>query len=168
MVISTGVGSMPGTDVLEAIATVTGEFPDLVHLPELPQRGPGADMIGRTAALLAKGASGRAEAWPAPQVLRALTLDGARALGLDASIGSIEPGKEADLVAFDLGASELQPVYDPLSQLIYAAGHEHVAEVWIAGQHVVKMRQLGSADAVRAVREVVARVPVWQNQVVSA
>ena len=53
MVISTGAGSMPGTDVLEAIATVTGEFPDLVHLPELPQRGPGADMIGRTAALLA-------------------------------------------------------------------------------------------------------------------
>jgi 5-methylthioadenosine/S-adenosylhomocysteine deaminase len=71
-------------------------------------------------------------------------------------------------VAFDFGASELQPVYDPLSQLIYAAGREHVAEVWIAGQHVVKMRQLGSADAVRAIREVVARVPVWQNRVVSA
>jgi 5-methylthioadenosine/S-adenosylhomocysteine deaminase len=128
------------------------------------------DLLGeaRTAALLAKGASGRAEVWPAPAVLRALTLDGAKALGLDASIGSIEPGKQADLVAFDFGASELQPVYDPLSQLIYAAGREHVAEVWIAGQHVVKMRQLGSADAVRAIREVVARVPVWQNRVVSA
>ena len=128
------------------------------------------DLLGeaRTAALLAKGASGRAEVWPAPAVLRALTLDSAKALGLDASIGSIEPGKQADLVAFDFAAAELQPVYDPLSQLIYAAGREHVAEVWIAGQHVVKMRQLGSADAVRAVREVVARVPVWQNRVVSA
>ena len=128
------------------------------------------DLLGesRTAALLAKGASGRADAWPAPAVLRALTLDAAKALGLDPVIGSIEPGKRADLVAFDLTAAELQPVYDPVSQLIYAAGREHVAEVWIDGQHVVKMQQLGSAEAVRAVREVVARVTVWQNRVTSA
>jgi len=128
------------------------------------------DLLGeaRTAALLAKGASGRAQAWPAPAVLRALTLDSAKALGLDRRIGSIEPGKQADLVAFDFTASELQPVYDPLSQLIYAAGREHVAEVWIDGQHVVKMRQLGSSEAVRATREVVARIPVWQNRVTFA
>jgi 5-methylthioadenosine/S-adenosylhomocysteine deaminase len=128
------------------------------------------DLLGeaRTAALLAKGASGRADVWPAPAVLRALTLDAARALGQDHAIGSIEPGKRADLVAFDFSASELQPVYDPLSQLVYAAGREHVAEVWVNGQHVVKMRQLGSSEAVRAVREVVARVPVWQNRVTSA
>lgn len=50
---STGVGSLPGTSVREAVSLVTGEFPDLVFLPELPARGPGADMIGRTAALLA-------------------------------------------------------------------------------------------------------------------
>lgn len=53
MVRSTGIGSMPGTSVREAVTTVTGEFPDLVHLPELPARGPGADMIGRACALLA-------------------------------------------------------------------------------------------------------------------
>ena len=52
MVRNTGIGSMPGTSVREAVTTVTGEFPDLVHLPELPARGPGADMIGRAAALL--------------------------------------------------------------------------------------------------------------------
>jgi len=122
----------------------------------------------RTATLLAKGASGRADIWPAAAVLRSLTLDAARALGLDRCIGSIEPGKQADLVAFDLDASELQPVFDPLTQLIYSAGREHVAEVWVDGQHVVKMRQLGSTDAARTLREVVARIPVWQNRVVSA
>ena len=51
---STGIGSLPGTAVREAVTTVTGEFPDLVHLPELPQRGPGADMVGRTAAMLSQ------------------------------------------------------------------------------------------------------------------
>jgi len=122
----------------------------------------------RTATLLAKGASGRADIWPAAAVLRSLTLDAARALGLDRCIGSIEPGKQADLVAFDLDASELQPVFDPLTQLIYSAGREHVAEVWVDGQHVVKIRQLGSTDAARTLREVVARIPVWQNRVVSA
>jgi hypothetical protein len=49
---ATGVGSLPGTDVTEAAATVVGELPLLPHLPELPARGVGADMIGRTAALL--------------------------------------------------------------------------------------------------------------------
>ncbi len=49
---ATGIGSLPGTDIVEALATVLGELPDLPHLPELPDRGPGADMIGRTAGLL--------------------------------------------------------------------------------------------------------------------
>ena len=49
---STGVGSMPGTDPHESAAVVHGEVPDLPHLVELPARGPGADMVGRTAALL--------------------------------------------------------------------------------------------------------------------
>lgn len=52
MLRSTGIGSLPGTSAREAVSVVTGEFPDLVHLPELPGRGPGGDMIGRTAALL--------------------------------------------------------------------------------------------------------------------
>ncbi len=49
---ATGVGSLPGIDIAEAQRTVLGELPDLPHLAELPARGPGADMIGRTAALL--------------------------------------------------------------------------------------------------------------------
>jgi methionine synthase II (cobalamin-independent) len=49
---ASGVGSLPGTDAAEAVRLVLGELPDFAHLPELPGRGPGADLIGRTAALL--------------------------------------------------------------------------------------------------------------------
>jgi methionine synthase II (cobalamin-independent) len=49
---ATGIGSLPGTDPAEALRLVLGELPDLPHLPELPARGPGADLLGRTAALL--------------------------------------------------------------------------------------------------------------------
>ena len=58
---ATGVGSMPGTDVAEAAAVVVGEVPALPHLPELPARGVGADLIGRTAALLVDLST---EVWP--------------------------------------------------------------------------------------------------------
>lgn len=125
------------------------------------------DLLGeaRTAALLAKVTSGRADAWPAGRTLRAMTLDAATALGLDARIGSIEPGKQADLVAFDLRATELSPVYDPVSQLIYACGREHVSDVWVAARPVVRKRQLADPGVRDAVCEVVGRTGVWQNRV---
>ncbi len=125
------------------------------------------DMIqeARTAALLAKGVSGRADVWPADRVLRSMTLDGAAALGLDDRIGSIEPGKRADLVAIDLSAPELAPVYDPIAQLVYSAGREHVQHVWIDGKHVVRKRQLVDEGAREAVSELVARIPLWHNRV---
>jgi Cobalamin-independent synthase, Catalytic domain len=49
---ATGIGSLPGTEIREAVRTVLGELPDLPHLPELPARGPGADLLGRSAGLL--------------------------------------------------------------------------------------------------------------------
>ncbi len=119
----------------------------------------------RTAALLAKATSGRAQAWSAPRTLRAMTLDAATALGLDARIGSIEPGKQADLVAVDLSAPELSPVYDPVSQLIYACGREHVSDVWVAGNRVVSKRQLAVQPVRDALGEVVGHTTVWQNRV---
>ncbi|TXL68288.1 TRZ/ATZ family hydrolase [Zeimonas arvi] len=118
----------------------------------------------RTAALLAKGSSGQADAWPAARVLRALTLDAAAALGLDDRIGSIEAGKRADLVAVDLSAPELSPVFDPVSQLVYAAGREHVQHVWIDGRHVVRKRQLTDDVASEAVSELVGRTALWHNR----
>jgi len=119
----------------------------------------------RTGALLAKGVSGRAELWSAHELLHALTLAGARALGLDDRIGSLLPGKCADLVAFDLRRHEFQPVFDPVSQLIHAAGREAVAEVWIAGKRVVQTRQLCETAAQAIIPEVVSRTGMWQNRI---
>ncbi len=118
-----------------------------------------------TAAMLAKGASGRAEVFPARAVLEAMTLGGARALGMEDRIGSIRAGKQADLVAMDLHAPECRPVFDPISHLIYTAGREHVAEVWIAGRHVVRKRQLADTNGRTALSDVVGRIGVWQNRI---
>lgn len=125
------------------------------------------DLLGeaRTAALLAKATSGRADAWSAGRTLRAMTLDAATALGLDSRIGSIEPGKQADLVAIDLRAAELAPVYHPVSQLVYACGREHVSDVWVAAKRVVHTRQLADPPVRTALCEVVGRTGVWQNRV---
>lgn len=124
------------------------------------------DLLGeaRTAALLAKGSSGDATAWSAAQTLEAMTLGGARALGLADRIGSIEPGKQADLVAVELTAAEVSPVFDPVSHLIHAAGREHVREVWVAGRHVVRKRQLADPPAMATLDEVVRRSAMWQNR----
>ncbi len=116
------------------------------------------DMLGemRTAALLAKGVAQNATALPAAAALRMATLNGARALGLDALIGSIKTGKAADLVAIDLSATPTQPLYDPISQIVYAAGREQVTDVWVNGRRLVHDRNLTSLDEA-AVHEKAAR-----------
>jgi 5-methylthioadenosine/S-adenosylhomocysteine deaminase len=93
------------------------------------------DMFGemRTAALLAKAVANDASALDAANTLRAATLNGAKALGWNERIGSIEPGKQADLSAVRLDAIETQPMYNVISQLVYAAGRHQVSDVWIAG-----------------------------------
>jgi 5-methylthioadenosine/S-adenosylhomocysteine deaminase len=120
------------------------------------------DMFGeaRLAALLAKGASGNAQAMPAHAALHAATLAGARALGMDGTIGSLMPGKAADLAAVDLGNTQLQPVFDPVSHLVYAAGRENVTDVWVAGQRVVNALQLSRLDVPR----LESSTRLWQNR----
>ncbi len=106
------------------------------------------DMFGemRAAALLAKGVSGDASAFDAAFALRTATLNGARALGLAERIGSIEPGKQADLIAVRLDALETQPVYNAISQLVYATGRQQVSDVWIAGVRKVENGALCAID----------------------
>lgn len=106
------------------------------------------DMISemRTAALLGKSISGDASAVSAHQVLAMATLNGARALGLETQIGSLEPGKAADCAAVDLSGLNCQPVYDPLSQLVYAAHTGQVREVWVAGERRVEDGRLRGID----------------------
>ncbi|ALP53183.1 N-ethylammeline chlorohydrolase [Candidatus Tenderia electrophaga] len=106
------------------------------------------DMFGemRSAALLAKAVAGDASAVPAATALSMATINGARALGIDAETGSLEIGKSADLVAVDLGGLDSQPLYNPISQLVYATGRDKVSDVWIAGKHVVKDATLTTMD----------------------
>lgn len=100
------------------------------------------DLFGeiRLAALLAKGTSGDATALPAQSVLRMATQNGADAFGLGDRIGSLSPGKFADVIAIDLSSLSTQPCYDAVSQLVYVAGREHVTDVWVAGERVVASR----------------------------
>ncbi|MDZ5434212.1 TRZ/ATZ family hydrolase [Pseudomonas fluorescens] len=106
------------------------------------------DLLGetRTAALLAKAVAGSATALDAHRALRMATLNGARALGLEAEVGSLELGKAADMVAFDLSGLAQQPVYDPVSQLIYATGRDCVKHVWVAGKQLLDDRRLTRLD----------------------
>ena len=106
------------------------------------------DLLGetRTAALLAKAVAGSATALDAHRALRMATLNGARALGLEDRIGTLEVGKAADLVSFDLSRLAQQPVYDPVSQLIYATGRDCVQHVWVAGKQLLDERRLTRMD----------------------
>ncbi len=124
------------------------------------------DMLAelRLAALLAKGVAHDASAFSASAALESATLGGACALGLDRRIGSIEVGKEADLVAFDLSAVETQPMHNVVSQIAYAAGREQVCDVWIAGKLVVHKRQvLADSDGLLE-KSLMAKVGAWQNR----
>ena len=87
----------------------------------------------RLAALLAKGTTGDASVVPAKQALAMATINGAKALGLEDKIGSIELAKYADLVAVRLDDIATAPYYDPISHLVYSCGREHVTHTWVAG-----------------------------------
>jgi 5-methylthioadenosine/S-adenosylhomocysteine deaminase len=87
----------------------------------------------RTAALVAKGLNNDVSSIPAWQALEMATINGAKALGLENQIGSIEVGKLADLTAVKLSDIEALPCFDPLSHLVYVAGREHVSHVWVGG-----------------------------------
>jgi 5-methylthioadenosine/S-adenosylhomocysteine deaminase len=80
------------------------------------------------------------------------TLNGAKALGLDSQIGSLLPGKQADIVAVDLSSAATQPCYDPISQLVYSAGRDQIRHVWVAGEMVVKDGHCLSLDEAAVVR----------------
>ncbi|PTQ67653.1 TRZ/ATZ family hydrolase [Pseudomonas sp. GV071] len=118
------------------------------------------DLLGetRTAALLAKAVSGSATALSAHNALRMATLNGARALGLGEEVGSLEVGKAADLVAFDLSGLAQQPLYDPVSQLIYASNRDCVRHVWVAGEQLLDERRLLRQDEA----QLLATAQAWQ------
>lgn len=99
----------------------------------------------RLAALLAKVAGGGGTV-AAEQALRMATIDAARALRRDHETGSVEPGKLADLTCIDLHRCNSQPVYEPVSQLVYATRADQVSDVWVAGRHLLDQGELTSIN----------------------
>jgi 5-methylthioadenosine/S-adenosylhomocysteine deaminase len=121
------------------------------------------DMFGeaRTAALLAKAVAQDASVLDAASTLHAATLGGARALGFEDRVGSIEPGKQADLACVDLGQLETQPLHHVISQLVYAAGRHQVSDVWIAGRCKLRARELVDMD----VPALLANARQWRERI---
>jgi 5-methylthioadenosine/S-adenosylhomocysteine deaminase len=117
----------------------------------------------RLAALLAKAVAHDAEAMPAHTALRCATIGGAAALGLERAIGSIVAGKWADLVAVALDSHLLQPVYDPVSHLVYACGREDVTDVWVGGEPVLRSGELLRLDSSGLQR----RARLWQTNILN-
>ena len=115
----------------------------------------------RTAALLAKTRSDDASALPAAAALRMATIESARTLGLADSIGSIEAGKWADLACIDLMHLNSQPVYDPVSQLVYTVQPHQVRDVWVAGRLQVEEGKLKHIDQ----GEILRRTAEWQQRI---
>ena len=101
------------------------------------------------AALLAKVNTMDATAIPAEQVLKMATINGARALGMEEMIGSLEVGKFADIVAVNFDTIETIPVYDPVSHLVYCSSRDHVSDVWIAGKQRLTDYVLNTIDESR-------------------
>ena len=118
----------------------------------------------RLAALLAKAASDNAQTLPAHVALRMATLNGAKALGLERKIGSMETGKCADLCAVNLASIELSPCYDPVSHLVYAAGREHVSHVWVGGKLLVEDGRLLQVDEKAVARKAIE----WQSRIAAS
>jgi len=124
------------------------------------------DMLGemRTASLLAKGVSGNPQALNAHATLRMATLNGARALGLEHLLGSLEAGKAADIAAVDLSDLAQQPLHNPLSQLVYTQSGSRVSHLWVAGRALMINRQLQTLNE----RELMGKARWWRQQMSAA
>ncbi|MGZ8225400.1 MAG: amidohydrolase family protein, partial [Methylococcaceae bacterium] len=120
------------------------------------------DMLGemRSAALLGKAVAGDASAIPAMTALQMATINGAKALGLEHEIGSLRINKAADVIAIDLAHLETQPLYCPISQIVYAASRQQVTDVWIAGKRLLNQRQLTTMNS----DDLKAKIVEWQRR----
>lgn len=123
------------------------------------------DMISemRSAAFLAKLSTMNAEAMSAEKALKLATIQGARALGIDHITGSLTPGKSADFIAIDLEQIETQPLYHPISAIVYAAARNQITDVWVAGRQLLKDRKLQTLDE----KELLVKAKSWRKKIES-
>lgn len=123
------------------------------------------DMIGemRSAAFLGKLTAKDPRAVPAVYTLQMATLNGAKALAVDHFTGSLEPGKAADFIAIDMNFIETQPIYHPVSQIVYAASRNQVTDVWVNGKQLLKNRELTTLNE----KELMEKAQIWRNKIKS-
>lgn len=121
------------------------------------------DMIAeaRSASLLSKAISADATSLTAAECLEMITINGARFLGLEEQLGSLEPGKLADLTVTDLSHPCFQPIHNPISQLIYTATGRDVSHVWIAGKPVLADHQTIDLD----VESILSATEQWRTKI---
>ena len=121
------------------------------------------DMLGEmhTSALLAKGVANDCTCSNAHTTLKMATLNGAKALGLSESIGSLKKGKQADIVAIDLNQIETIPLYEPLSQIIYAADRRQISDVWIAGKRLLDNKKLTTLKY----EQLIEKLMLWEKKI---
>ncbi|HEY3644955.1 MAG TPA: TRZ/ATZ family hydrolase [Gammaproteobacteria bacterium] len=124
------------------------------------------DMFGemKSAALLAKGVSGDPTAVPAATALSMATLNGAKALGLGGDLGSLTPGKWADLCAVDMDHAGTRPVHDIISTLVYATDRSQVSDVWVAGRRLLQEGRLTQLDQAALIK----RAEAWRERIAAA
>lgn len=124
------------------------------------------DMLGEinTVALLAKAIAGDTTSVPAGKAMRMATIEAARALAMDDLIGSLEKGKQADIVAIDLDRINTQPVYNPVSHIVYASKHDQVTHVWVAGKPLLDNRELTTLNS----EALIDKGRIWAQRIQSA
>jgi len=89
------------------------------------------------------------------------TINGAKALNLQNKIGSLVPGKSADITAIDLSHVSTQPVYDPISQIVYSASRDQISDVWVQGKHLVKNKKLTTID----IEKILKKASEWGEKI---
>ena len=115
----------------------------------------------RSATLLAKAVANDPTALNAHAAVRMATINGARALGLEHLIGSLEVGKQADITAVRIDTLCAQPMYDPASSLVYTSSGARVSDVWVGGKQLLNNRQLTTLDEM----ELLARAMEWGKKI---
>lgn len=121
------------------------------------------NMLGemRSAAFLAKHETNNPESLNAFQTFQLATINGAKALGMDAMIGSLKIGKAADFAVVNLEEIETLPIYHPISQIVYAASRQQVTDVWVGGKALLKNRKLTTLDE----NELMAKAKAWGEKI---
>lgn len=115
----------------------------------------------RTMALLEKAVSKNPMAVSAEDALQIATLNGAKAMGLADKIGSIEPGKLADVIAVDFDSFSTQPIYNPISHLVYAMNSQQVSDVWVAGKRLLENKRLTTLNEA----DILEKAKAWKARI---